>query len=228
MTNISLTYIGIGIAPYACSVITTIASKEKRGEYAVARVWNKNFMTYKGIIQEVSDALKIKQISNETIEKDLSQYNAQEMLRIKRDMRLNHHYSIVSNPDSKLTVDIETIDVKYTNLYQNLSFDHSESLCNIKDSILLTSGLINDELVSCGNDLDITAIKSEINNLKEPEDFNNLSPQLTALSLSLGEAEFRRINKLDDVPGDAAERMNAISRAVILMCNQAQTGFQLF
>lgn len=202
----TLTYIGIGIAPYACSVITTIASQDNPGEYVVTRVWNNNSVTYKGIIQEIRESLKTREITSEGIEilkaKAMEHYGISEieMTKISKNALINHHYSIVGFKDAFLEKEIEKIDYKYRSPNQYLnSPKYSEPKSALPNMISLTSALINDDMVSYDETLNIEGIKREINSLTEPERFNNLSPQLTALTLSLGEAEYRRVNNEEDL-----------------------------
>ena len=226
MSN-TLTYIGFGIAPYACSVITTRASQDNPGTYAVTRVWNKNFVTYKGIIQEIRDSLKIREFTFKEIEEfkvqAMSVYDIThtKMIDISKTALIKHYYSIVGFKDSVLEKEIKKIDWKYTSPNQYLSFKYSESKSELSNLIAITSGLINDGMVSYDESLNIEGIKREIYSLNEPESFNNLSPQLTALTLSIGEGEYRRVNNEEDLPVD----LGSYSRGLIEAFSSLQSQY---
>ncbi len=197
----SRTYIGIGISTKGCAAITVGASQDYPGTYLIFRDYFSKQITYKGIISEVREALKIREIPLDNLEFEkqsvISELNSSEQNIIRRENLVNHFYSIITFKDVKLEYELNELNLFYKG-QQSLIKTVSNPLFQIKNLIECTSGLINDGNVHYNTDLNIEAIKNEISTLVEPEDFNNLSPQLVALSLSLGEAEYRRLSYKED------------------------------
>ena len=195
------TYVGIGINTQGCAVITVGSSQDNPGNYLISRDYFSKQITYKGIIDEVNEALKIREIPLDDLEsekqKAMSELDSSEQSIIRRENLINHFYSIVTFKDVKIEAELNGLSHQYKG-QQSLIKIVSNPLFQIKNLIECTSGLINDGNVHYNTDLNIEDIKNEISTLIEPEDFNNLSPQLIALSLSLGEAEYRRLSYKED------------------------------
>ena len=199
------TYIGIGITPQGCAVITVGASQDNRGAYNLARNWYSRLTTYDGIINEVIEALKIRETPREELSKQkLELLESGKINQNKFDVAnhaptlVHHFYSLVTFPEPKIEYELRKLNPRCKDPQQNIICTVSNPLYQKEILINCTAGLINDNKIQYDVAFDIASIRDEISTITEPEDFNRMSPQLLALCLSLGEAEFRNVDQRED------------------------------
>ena len=200
----SRTYIGIGITTRGCAVIATCSSQDNPGTYLLSRDWFSRITTYDGIINAVSEALKIREIPVEDLKRqklellESGKINVNRIAYLDRGVLINHFYSVVTFKEPKVESELNKLKPYCSDIQQNIICTVSNPYYDKENLITCTSGLINDNKIQYNTNLDINAIKDEISTIIEPEDFNKLTPQLLALCLSIGEAEFRRVDNRED------------------------------
>ena len=205
-TNIltTRTYIGIGITTQGCAVITTSASQDNKGFYQLARNWFSRLTTYDGIINEVTEALTIREEPREKLTQQKTdllksgKINQEKFHVMNHATLINHYYSLVTFPEPKIEYELRKLNPRCKDPQQNIICTVSNPLYQKEILINCTAGLINDNKIQYDVAFDIASIRDEISTITEPEDFNRMSPQLLALCLSLGEAEFRSVDKRED------------------------------
>ena len=200
----SRTYIGIGITTRGCAVITTCSSQDNPGTYLLSRDWFSRVTTYDGILNEVIEALKIRQIPVEDLNQEKLQLlesgelTVNHLAYLDRGVLINHLYSLITFSEPKIEYELKKLKPHYSDVQQNIICTVSNPIYEKENLITCTSGLINDNRVQYNTNFDVNAIKDEISTIIEPKDFNKLSPQLLALCLSIGEAELRRVDSRED------------------------------
>ena len=198
------TYIGIGITTQGCSVITTCSSQDNPGTYLLSRDWFSRTTTYNGIINEVIEALKIREIPIEDLNREKlellenNEITVNQLAYLDHGVLFNHFYSLITFKEPKIEYELNKLKPHYSDVQQNIISIVSNPYYEKENLITCTSGLVNDNKIHYNTNFDINAIKDEISTIIEPEDFNKLSPQLLALCLSIGEAEFRRVDSCED------------------------------
>lgn len=218
-----LTYIGVGTAPYGCA-IATVRRTFKPGIYVVEKLWESNVASCDKIIFEIIDSFKKAEFSNEEVIAIKEKVIEDKKLTLEQIYTLNttdwliQYFNIVCEPNGIVEDEIENIDVKYEGQYQTLNYKYSAPKILIKASLEIMTLLFNDGKVLCKEEADRDKLDKEIKSIT-PETINNISPMLKALSLSVGEGEFRRRYGKEDIPIDMGAYARGLNEVANMMRN---------
>jgi hypothetical protein len=203
MSENSLTYVGISASATGCAVISVLARQDSPGSYVVAKELVNPFMSYNVIVEEIEAAVALRTIPQEDLASQEGETSTKYNMSINELRRYGqeaykHFFSIIHFEDITLTKRIAEMEFKQP-LYQKIFAKASQPKADLDVSLKVACALINDGLV-VSDEFDFALIKQEI----EHPDFTsvNASHRLTALALSLGEAEVRRSSGTEDLPID--------------------------